>query len=265
MNNSSPIGIFDSGVGGLSVVSQISNVLPKEDLIYVADSKYSPYGNRSEKEIFIRSEKIINLLIKKYHVKVIVIACNTATAACIKELRDIFSIPIVGMEPAVKPANNLTKTKRVGILATTGTLKSSKFAALLSYYEGDTKFFSQPCQGLVEQIEKGLIDAPDTRAIVNQNLALLESKNIDVIILGCTHFVFIRHLIEDYFNQTIPIIDTGFAVAQQLVRQLEANNLSNIRESLGHFIFCTNDESDQPRKALARLMPDINFQLEIFN
>lgn len=265
MNNLSPIGIFDSGVGGLSVVNNIVNLLPFENLVYVADSKYAPYGSRSKEEIFDRSCVIINYLIQSYNIKAIVVACNTATAACINELRVLFSIPIIGMEPAIKPANRLSKNKRIGILATSGTLKSSKFIALLSHYEGNSEFFSQPCHGLVEEIEKGLIDTSKTRAIINKNLSALKRKKIDVIILGCTHFVFIRHLIKEFFNEDIPIIDTGLAVAKRLLSQLEENNLLMNRSLRGKLIICTNDDSKQPQQTLKTLLPDLKYKLITFN
>ena len=265
MNNLSPIGIFDSGVGGLSVVNNIVNLLPFENLVYVADSKYAPYGSRSKEEIFDRSCVIINYLIQSYNIKAIVVACNTATAACINELRELFLIPIIGMEPAIKPANRLSKNKRIGILATSGTLKSSKFIALLSHYAGNSEFFSQPCHGLVEEIEKGLIDTSKTRAIINKNLSALKRKKIDVIILGCTHFVFIRHLIKEFFNEDIPIIDTGLAVAKRLLSQLEENNLLMNRSLRGKLIICTNDDSKQPQQTLKTLVPDLKYKLITFN
>lgn len=265
MNNSYPIGIFDSGVGGLSVLTNISHLLPNENLIYVADSKYAPYGGRSNEEIFNRSRKIINFLIQNFNSKAIVIGCNTATAACIKELREIYSFPIIGMEPAIKPAKKLTKSKRIGILATSGTLQSSKFAALLSDYKGDTKFFSQPCLGLVEQIEKGEFDSKETRQIVIDNLSILKSKNVDVIILGCTHFVFITHIVKEFFEKSIPIINTGHAVARQLKSKLEQNNLCNLKKLKKDLIFCTNNDEKTSRKILEFLIPNISYKFEIFN
>ena len=149
MKKTQPIGIFDSGVGGITVMSHIHDLLPDESLAYVADSLYAPYGLKSNHEILDRSKAVIDYLIKEKSVKLIVVACNTATAAAIKELRQLYEIPIVGMEPAIKPATKSTKCKRVGILATNGTLESAKFSALLETYSGDIEFYTQPCPGLV--------------------------------------------------------------------------------------------------------------------
>ena len=145
MKKIQPIGIFDSGIGGITVMSHIQSLLPDESLAYVADSFYAPYGLKSNHEILTRSKVIIDYLIKNKSAKLIVVACNTATAAAIKDLRQIYEIPIIGMEPAIKPATKSTKCKRVGILATNGTLESAKFSALLETYSGEIKFYTQPC------------------------------------------------------------------------------------------------------------------------
>lgn len=243
MKNSSPIAIFDSGVGGLSVLDEISKILPNENLIYVADSRNAPYGLKSFEEIYIRASKIINFLLKNHELKLIVVACNTATAACIKKLREVYDVPLVGMEPAVKPAIQLSKKKCIGILATEGTIKSAKFSALLENYYDEAKFYIQPCIGLVEYIEKGQIDTLEVNDVVCKNLAALKEKKVDVIVLGCTHFLFIKSIIEDYFDNSVRIIDTGKAVANRVVDLIgqndslngEANNLiqfySNIKYS----------------------------------
>lgn len=220
-----PVGMFDSGVGGLSIAKQVKEILPNESIVYVADSKYAPYGERTNEEILIRCNKIIKFMIQAHHIKAVIIACNTATAAAVAKLREEFLIPIIGMEPAIKPANASTKTGKVGIMATAGTIKSAKFNALLQDYHGPTHFFAQPCPGLVEQIEIGEINSQKTINMIHQNLKKLDDSGVDVIVLGCTHFVFIKHHIHDYFKGNMTIIDTGLPVANQAKRILEKISL----------------------------------------
>ncbi len=158
MQKKLPLGIFDSGFGGLSVAKSIHKLLPQEDLIYIADSAFTPYGDIKESDIIKRALLISDFLVNQKKSKAIVIACNTATAFAVNVLRDRFNIPIIGMEPAVKPALEVTLNKLVGVLATSGTSKSAKFSALLERYSGDVKFFVQPCPGLVNAIERGSFD-----------------------------------------------------------------------------------------------------------
>ena len=160
MKNIQPIGIFDSGVGGISVMSHIQCLLPNESLAYLADSLNAPYGIKSNEFITERSKAAINFLIKEQSAKLIVMACNTATASSINNLRQVFQVPIIGMEPAIKPATQATICKKVGVLATNGTLGSTKFSALLESYSGNIDFYTQPCPGLVELIEEGNIEKP---------------------------------------------------------------------------------------------------------
>jgi len=216
MKKIQPIGIFDSGIGGISVMSHIQSLLPYESLAYVADSLYAPYGTKSPHEILVRSTTAIDYLIKKKSAKLIVVACNTATAAAIKELRQIYKIPIIGMEPAIKPATKSTECNRVGILATNGTLASAKFSALLEAYSGEVKFYTQPCPGLVELIEQGEASDISVRNLIQKYLDPFIQKKVDTIVLGCTHYIFIKEIIEDILGPKVKIIDTGIAVAKQL-------------------------------------------------
>ena len=192
MNKSFPIGIFDSGVGGLSVLNKIHSKLPNESLVYVADSINAPYGSKNNSFVLERSIIIVNFLVENHKIKLLVIACNTATASTISKLREIYNFPIIGMEPAIKPANEASRNKKVGILATEGTFNSSKFSALLDSYSGETQFFTQPCIGLVEHIERGQIDSTEVISLVHQNLLPLLAHNVDVVVLGCTHYIFIK-------------------------------------------------------------------------
>ena len=259
MKNVSPIGIFDSGVGGLSVLNQISYFLPFENLIYVADSKFAPYGPKSSEDIRDRAFKIINFLMAKHDIKLMVVACNTATAASIKEMREKYSIPIVGMEPAIKPAIKASKEKRIGILATEGTLKSAKFSALLEHYDGECMFYTQPCIGLVELIEKGEINTPQIRELIYEYLAPLKHHSVDVIVLGCTHYFYIKNIVEEYFNGLVKVIHTERAVAQHAYNVLKNNNLLNTKQDKSPLIY-SNSSSDV-KKVVKTLMPNNKDQL----
>ena len=242
MKKTQPIGIFDSGVGGISVMSHIQSLLPNESLAYVADSLYAPYGMKSNDVILERSKTAINYLIKKKSAKLIVVACNTATAAAIKELRQIYHIPIIGMEPAIKPATKATICKKVGILATNGTLESVKFSALLDAYSGDIEFYTQPCPGLVELIEQGKVNDLSTKLLIQKYLDPLIEKKVDTIVLGCTHYIFIRELIKNRMGAEVKIIDTGLAVAKQVARELKKFSLQNKSNEKNYSIF-TNSQN----------------------
>jgi glutamate racemase len=213
------IGVFDSGVGGLSVLHHIRRTLPAERLVYVADSAHVPYGDKSPHYIEQRSIALTRFLISQ-GADAIVIACNTATAAAAATLRREFSIPIVGMEPAVKPAVSATKTGVVGVLATIGTLESARFAALLERYAGKIGIVTQGCPGLVEQVESGDLHGIRTRELVERYTAPLLARGADTLILGCTHYPFLAPLIREIVGNKVALIDTGVAVARHLQHRL---------------------------------------------
>ncbi|UAW97920.1 glutamate racemase [Halopseudomonas nanhaiensis] len=223
MSNAS-IGIFDSGVGGLSVLREIERLLPNESLLYVADSGHVPYGEKSADHIRERSRAITGFLLDQ-GAKAVVVACNTATAAAVAELREQFSVPIVGMEPAVKPAAAATRSGAVGVLATTGTLQSARFAALLDRFAGSVRVYTQPCPGLVELIEAGELSGPRVTAMLREFSAPLIEAGCDTIILGCTHYPFVRPILETVVPEGTSIIDTGAAVARQLAARLAQRDL----------------------------------------
>lgn len=214
-----PIGVFDSGVGGLSVLRHIRQALPQEDLLYVADSAHAPYGSKTPEMIRQRSQVLAEFLVEQ-GAKALVIACNTATAAAASQLRENFPIPIVGMEPAVKPAVAATRSGVVGVLATSGTLQSARFAALLENYGQGVQVVTQAAHGLVECVERGELDSPNTFSLLSRYLQPLLEANADTIVLGCTHYPFLRGAIESIIGSQVAIIDTGAAVARQLSKRL---------------------------------------------
>lgn len=220
-----PIGVFDSGVGGLSVLREIRARLPGESLLYLADSGHVPYGDKSPAFIRERCRSIAGFLLER-GAKALVLACNTATAAGIGELRELYpQIPLVGMEPAVKPAAQATRSGVVGVLATTGTLQSARFAALLDRFASDVRVVTQPCPGLVECVEAGELNSPATRALLAGFVQPLLAQGCDTLILGCTHYPFLRPLLVDMLPAGITLIDTGAAVARRLESLLAARQL----------------------------------------
>lgn len=225
MASEAPVGIFDSGVGGLSVLREIRQLLPNESLLYVADSGHVPYGEKSPEYIRERCILITEHLLAQ-GAKALVLACNTATAAAAAELRERYpDLPIVGMEPAVKPAAAATRSGVVGVLATTGTLKSARFAALLDRFASDVRVVTQPCPGLVERIEAGELQAPATRELLQRYVEPLLAEGCDTLILGCTHYPFLRPLLRTLVPESVSLVDTGAAVARQLQRLLAQHSL----------------------------------------
>ncbi|NER65283.1 glutamate racemase [Pseudomonas sp. MAFF212427] len=220
-----PVGVFDSGVGGLSVLAEISRLLPDESLLYVADCGHIPYGEKSPE--FIRQRcRLVADFFQQQGAKAMVLACNTATVAAVADLRERYPHwPLVGMEPAVKPAAAATRSGVVGVLATTGTLQSAKFAALLDRFASDVRVITQPCPGLVDLIETGELDSPALRQLLRSYVEPLLAAGCDTLILGCTHYPFLKPLLAEMVPSTVAIIDTGAAVARQLQRLLHERGL----------------------------------------
>jgi glutamate racemase len=243
---------MDSGVGGISVLKHIHALLPHEHLIYVADSKYAPYGNKTPAEITARCVEIANFLMSQ-NVKAIVVACNTATAAAIDSLREQYALPIIGMEPAVKPAATARKNGIIGVLATTGTLKSAQFAGLLESYGRNVKVVTQACVGLVECIERGELNTENTKALIRQYTAPLLAEGADTIVLGCTHYPFVKHVIQEIVGDQITLIDTGAAVAKQLKHQLQESGLLNHLNHQGEVQFFSNSQAKNADKVIEML------------
>jgi glutamate racemase len=242
---SAPIGVFDSGVGGLSVLREIRTALPAEDLAFVADSRHVPYGDKSPEYIRARSLALARFLVAR-GAKAIVVACNTATAAAA-------AVPIVAMEPAVKPAAAATRSGVVGVIATVGTLESARFAALLARFGAGIEVVTQPAPGLVERIEAGDLDGPETRALVERCTAPLLAAGADTIVLGSTHYPFVRRLIARVVGPDVALVDTGAAVARQLVRVLEPGGLRRRDAAPGAETVWTSGDADVVGPVVSRL------------
>lgn len=214
-----PIGVFDSGVGGLTILRAVRQALPCENLVYVADAAHVPYGQKSPEQIRDRAMAIGAFLVQQ-GAKAIVVACNTATAVAIDVLRARLSIPIVGVEPAVKPAVAATRSGVVGVLATPATLASERYRSLIERYAGGVRIVAQPCAGLAEHIERGDLDGERTEQLLRSFVEPLLTERADVIVLGCTHYPLVAHIVQRIAGRGVAVIENGTAVAKEVARQL---------------------------------------------
>ena len=221
----SPIGIFDSGIGGLTVLRAIHQLMPDEPLLYLADQAHVPYGPRSLGEVRQFSEAITRYLLDQ-GAGIIVVACNTASAAALKYLRQSFpEVPFVGMEPAVKPAAEHTRSGVVGVLATPATFQGELYASVVERFGQGVHLLQHTCPGLVQQIENGAVDSGETRRILEEALQPMLEQGIDTVVLGCTHYPFVIPLIQEITGPDVRVIDPAPAVARQVQRLLVASNL----------------------------------------
>ena len=228
------IGVFDSGVGGLSVLREIRNQLPHEDVLYLADQAHVPYGARPLEEVREFARGITRFLLEE-GAKIIVVACNTASAAALQDLRSEFPrTPFVGMEPAVKPAAQISRTRRVGVLATPATFEGRLFASVVERFGSGVEIVPQTFPGLVKRIEAGDLDGAETRAIVLSGLRPLLDRQVDTIVLACTHYPFVIPILREIAGPTVTVIDPSPAIARQTARLLTERGLEVKRDRPGH-------------------------------
>lgn len=253
-----PIGIFDSGVGGTSIWKEIQELLPNEDTIYLADSKNAPYGEKSQQEILQLSIKNTEHLLQQ-QCKLIVVACNTATTNAIKYLRDTYNVPFIGIEPAIKPAALQSTSKTVGVLATKGTLASSLFHSTARDHAGNSLIIEQQGKGLVELIERGALHSPETRELLHGYIKPMLDKGIDYLVLGCTHYPYLIPLLEEMLPEGVTIIDSGEAVARQTKTVLVKHNLLNTPGHVGKHHFFSNTDAE----LLERFVSEVSTEKEV--
>lgn len=225
-DETAPVAVFDSGVGGLSVLRHIREQLPHDDLIYFADQAHIPYGSHTREAVTGFVTAITAALLEE-SIKALVIACNTASAAALTELRHSFpQLPIIGMEPALKPAAAATRSGVVGVLATPGTFASPRYASLMNRFAPGLTVYEDPCPGLVQQIEQGDLTGPQTEAILHRAVQPMLEAGADVLVLGCTHYPFIMPLLQTMTGPQVVIIDPAPAVARQTANVLQQNQLA---------------------------------------
>ena len=238
---SSPIGVYDSGAGGLAVLDEVRRLLPGEDVVYYADTAHFPYGPRPATEIRARAEAVTRELLAQ-DAKLIVVACNTATSAAIEHLRRTFDVPFVGMEPALKPAAERTLSGKVALLVTPGTARGQKLAALIDRYGAEVSVQTIEAPGLAERVEEGETDSDDTRVLLHRYLAPVRESGADVLVLGCTHYAFLRAAIAREIGDVVEVIEPSEAVARQVKRVLSDRRLRNPRTEGGSVLYlCSGD------------------------
>ncbi|TAK35537.1 MAG: glutamate racemase [Chloroflexota bacterium] len=248
-----PIGAFDSGVGGLSVVLAIRQLLPGEDLVYLADSAHCPYGDKPLEEIRELAFKAAEFLLERGS-KLIVVACNTASAAALADLRSRYPVPFVGMVPAVKPATLSTASRRVGVLATRATIQAELFADLLSQFAEGVEVYPQACPGLVELVEAGRTDLAHSEQLLRRYVEPLLEKGIDRLVLGCTHYPFLRASIESIVGPAVSVIDSGAAIARQVQRVLESRGALSNRGAVGVLRLHTSGDRELFKRTVRALL-----------
>src|ERR1043165_5700488 len=251
-----PIGIFDSGVGGISVLRAIREQMPEESALYFADQGHIPYGPRPMKRIRNFSEAITNFLLER-NAQIIVVACNAASAAALKYLREKFpDVQFVGMEPAVKLAAEHTQTGKVGVLATPATFQGALYASVVERFTNGVELFQNTCTGLVQQIEQGNLDGKETHKILADALLPMLEKNIDTVVLGCTHYPFVIPLIDEIVGDKVRVIDPAPAVAKQTKRLLEAGGMKSQSDSRGAVKFYTSGDPESLKSLLPILLEE---------
>lgn len=238
MKNTNPIGLFDSGIGGTTIWQEIHRLMPQEDTIFLADQKNAPYGTQTKEAILALSHKNVQYLVDQ-GCKLVVVACNTATTNAIQELRSTFSIPIIGIEPAIKPAAILTKTSTIGVLATKGTITSDLFTSKLKLYP-NVKIIEQIGYNLVTLIEAGQLHSQEIKDLLALYLLPMVEQGMDTLVLGCTHYPYLTPIIKTIVPENILIIDSGEAVAKHTQRVLKELQLLTSQTTRGNTVFYTN-------------------------
>ncbi|OHC24621.1 MAG: glutamate racemase [Pseudomonadales bacterium RIFCSPLOWO2_02_FULL_63_210] len=248
-----PIGVLDSGVGGLSLLRAIQAELPQENLLYVADSLHAPYGDKSPAWISARSAQIISFLVGQ-QCKAVVIACNTITAVAVSELRDSFAIPIIAIEPAIKPAAIMTRSGVIAVMATTRTLHSESLQRLRQRYAAGVEVLFVPCPGLADKVESVDLDSSEVEQLLRSLLTPALDKGVDTLVLGCTHYPFLLDSIQRVVGPDVQIIDPSAAVAAEVGRRLQALDLLSTQQTPGILAFCSSAAQDKARSIMSSLL-----------
>ncbi len=251
--NPAPIGIFDSGLGGLSVLREIRAQLPHESLLYVADSRYAPYGEKPERFVEARTLQVCEWLVAQ-GCKALVIACNTATMHAVQTLRERLPLPIIGVEPGLKPAAAASRSKVVGVLATANTLRSAKFGRLLASMEGESRFVCEAGLGLVPLIEQGDVSSAAVRERLNAYLTPMLEAGADTLVLGCTHYPFLSETIRAMVGDQLALVDTGSAIARQLARKLAEHDLAAGPDAVPHHRYGSTKDAAHLRAMAATFL-----------
>jgi|SRR3989344_40950 len=246
-----PIGIFDSGVGGLSILLEIQKLLPRETIIFVADQSFVPYGGKTKEQLLERVIKIIEFLRKK-NVKAVIMACNTATVYTVEEMRQKFQMPIIGTVPVIKTIASISKTKKTAVFSTPATAQSTYLDGLINKFAGGMEVTKVGGTGLEELVEEGELDSPEINAILQKELLPLVASGVDAIALGCTHYPFLRTNIEKIVGKGVTVVDSGGAVSRR-VKEVLTNN-DGLSEQKGQGEYYTTGEAKKFQRVAEKLM-----------
>ena len=259
-----PIGVFDSGVGGLSILRQIRVLLPNEDVLFFADQVHVPYGPRPLSEVRTFAEGITNFLLEQCS-KLIVVACNTASAAALHHLRSTFpTIPFVGMEPAVKPAAQTSRSRVVGVLATPATFQGKLFTSVVERFASDVTVLQQVLPHMVELIEAGDLDGPETQEILRQGVIPLLEQGADTLVLACTHYPFVIPLLSKLVGHNVQVIDPAPAIARQVGRLLQQHDLDAPTENTGRVTYFTSGDPERLSEMSLRLIGETGDAKQVY-
>ncbi len=249
-----PIGVFDSGVGGLSVLIELERLLPNENFVFLADQFYVPYGEKTKGELVQLAYQITDYFIKKHNVKMMVVACNTSTCSSIGEVRKKYSLPIVGTVPAIKPAAETTETKTVGIIATPSTSESQVLRELIQNYCQGVKVINVGCKNLENVVEEGELENFEVKKLLMKYLKDIKNSNADRLVLGCTHYPFLKKAIRQVMGRPIKLIDGGKAIARQTGVLLKKYSLKNNSKKKGKSIFYSTGDHNKFARVATKLM-----------
>ncbi|WP_161602058.1 glutamate racemase [Aliiglaciecola lipolytica] len=253
--NNAAIGIFDSGIGGISVAAAIRKMMPEENILYVADSANAPYGGKSEQFVLQRCQRIVEFLIQQ-KVKLIVVACNTATLICISKLRALYPIQFIGVEPGIKPALLASQSGVVGVLATQNTVNSLQYRQLVSRLSQQSRVLSQACNGLVDRIEAGEIESTSTQLLIKQFVTPLIDQGADQIVLGCTHYGFVSRQIHEIVKDRASLVNTSDAIARQTLAVLNREGLKSTDTQQGETVLFSNQANPNSLNIVEHLWPN---------
>ena len=255
MSSNLPIGVFDSGVGGLTVAKEIMNQLPNEKIIYFGDTARVPYGNKSKETVTAYSRQIVQFLLSK-GVKAIVVACNTASAFALETIRHEISIPIIGVvKPGAKTAGETTKNGKIGVIGTEGTIKSGIYGEFLKKINPEVEVYGQACPLFVPLVEEGWSDDPVTEEVTRRYLKDLLNSEIDTIVLGCTHYPLLRKVIGRVAGENVSLVNPAYESARELKRVLESENLLNDEQVSPHHMFFVSDGAEKFREFANSILP----------
>ncbi len=251
---SQPIGVFDSGVGGLSVLIELKKIMPHEDFVFLADQKNVPYGEKSKTKLVDLTSRITEYFIKKHDAKMIVVACNTATCGAIDELREKYDLPIIGTVPAIKPAASETKTGTVAIISTPSTSKSSALKKLISDHCRNIYVLNIPCKNLEDTVEHGELGSPQVNKLLNKYLSKIKGTQVDRLVLGCTHYPFLRQPIQKFLGPKVKLLDSGKAIAKQTKALILKHGIKNKQKNHGKDIYVSTSDPVKFSRVAGKLM-----------